>query len=87
VRRKSQPTIWGGKKPRAVRRSKEELDKIAEEYREWRLRSIHLCMITFGQEDDYYQELWQRGYDIKNMSLVELRKLKGYKAYEKEFYK
>ncbi len=44
-------------------------------------------MITFGQEDDYYQELWQRGYDIKNMSLVELRKLKGYKAYEKEFYK
>jgi hypothetical protein len=86
---KQQPLWLAPKKPRkpAIRRPKEELDALAEEFRQWRFRSIHIAMIVFEDDKEFYNRKLKEGQDLYNMTLVQVRKLPEYKSYVREFHK
>ena len=89
-RRKKQPTIWGRSSPRkdVKRRSKQELDTLAEEYIAWKLAILHICVITWVPEEGkaFYEDVIRRGKELYIMTPVQIRKLQEYKNYVKEFH-
>ncbi len=94
--RKQQPLNWGvsnkavkkQRKPHTpvVRRSKAEHDRLSTEFRTDRLASLHAAILMFGSDDVNGNNQFTKGMELQALSLVDLRKLKEYKQYIKEFH-